>query len=123
MSIEKQRKVFSENLRRYLMETGRTQKELADAVGVSEGSASDWLNARTYPRMDKLQKIAEFLGCKKLDLIESPVVADVNVNALAEKIIKNPNAAKLFEKYLSLNALNRQFVETVINSLKEKQND
>ena len=62
--------IFSKNLIRYLTESGRTQKEVADAIGVSAGTFCDYVKGRSYPRMDNVQKLAEYFGISKSDLVE-----------------------------------------------------
>ena len=62
--------IFSKNLIRYLTESGKTQKEVADAIGVSAGTFCDYVKCRAYPRMDKVQKLADFFGINKSDLVE-----------------------------------------------------
>ena len=62
--------IFSRNLVRYLTESGKTQKEVADAIGVSAGTFCDWVKQRSYPRMDKVQKLADYFGINKSDLVE-----------------------------------------------------
>ena len=54
--------VFSANLSYYLEIREKSQKELAQHLGISQASVTDWVKMRTYPRMDKLQLTAEFLG-------------------------------------------------------------
>ena len=62
--------IFSENLIRYLDASGKMQKEVAAAIGVSTGTFCDWIKGRTYPRMDKVQKLADYFGINKSDLVE-----------------------------------------------------
>ena len=62
--------IFSANLKRYLFVSGKTQKEVADAVYVSTGTFCDWVKGRAYPRMDKVQALADYFGIKKSDLVE-----------------------------------------------------
>ena len=66
--------VFSRNLQRYINLANKSKSEVAKAVGVSPCTISDWIKGRTYPRMDKVQKLADYFGIKKSDLVE-----DVNV--------------------------------------------
>ena len=66
--------VFTRNFNRYLSRSGKKQVEVAYAVGVSTGTITDWKKGRSYPRMDKVQLLADFFGIKKSDLVE-----DVNV--------------------------------------------
>ena len=62
--------VFSANLSYYLELRGKSQKELAQHLGISQASVNDWVKMRTYPRMDKLQLTSEFLGVQMTDLCE-----------------------------------------------------
>lgn len=62
--------VFSANLLYYLAQKDVMQKDLAEHIGVAQSTVTDWIKKRTYPRMDKLQRTAEFLGVKMTDLVE-----------------------------------------------------
>ena len=70
MDDEKQKKVFSENLKHYLSVNDKTQKELADGIGVSPQLVNTWTQAKNIPRMGKIDRIAEFLHIRKSDLID-----------------------------------------------------
>ena len=74
--------IFARNLKRYLELSGKTQKEVAAAIYVSTGSFCDWMNCRTYPRMDKLQALADYFGIKKSDLVEDK---NIEQNAVSEE--------------------------------------
>ena len=74
--------IFVRNLRRYLKLSGKTQKEVAAAINISTGSFCDWMNCRTYPRMDKLQALADYFGIKKSDLVEDK---NTEENAVSEE--------------------------------------
>ena len=62
--------VFSVNLKRYMKEHDKSRKEVSDALGVSYYTFSDWVNGKKYPRMDKVEKLANYFGILKSDLIE-----------------------------------------------------
>lgn len=64
------KEVFARNLRRYMERNGKNQKELAEIVGVSAPTMHDWLNAKKYPRIDKIEILADYFGILKSDLIE-----------------------------------------------------
>lgn len=61
---------FGRQLTRFLEANGRTQKELADRLGVSKQIVSKWCHGTRIPRMNKIQTIAEFLNCTVTDLID-----------------------------------------------------
>lgn len=64
------KEVFAANLRRYMEQRGKTQKELAEIAGVSGPTMHDWLKAKKYPRIDKIEILANYFGILKSDLIE-----------------------------------------------------
>lgn len=68
--------VFARNLRTYMDRAGKTQKDMADIVGVSTATYSDWINAKKYPRIDKIEILAEYFGILKSDLIEEKMTKE-----------------------------------------------
>ena len=64
------KEVFAANLRRYMEQRGKSQKELAEIAGVSAPTMHDWLKAKKYPRIDKIEMLANYFGILKSDLIE-----------------------------------------------------
>lgn len=73
------RDVFARNLSYYIELSGKTQKELAEIVGVAYSTFNDWVKAKNYPRIDKIEALASYFGIKKSDLIEDkdkPTVDD-----------------------------------------------
>lgn len=52
--------IFSKNLRGLLEEKDKTQKELAEYVGVSAASVNFWFSGKNIPKIDKIEKIASF---------------------------------------------------------------
>lgn len=64
------KEVFAKNLRMYMDRKGKSQKELAEIVGVSAPTMHDWLKAKKYPRIDKIEILADYFGILKSDLIE-----------------------------------------------------
>jgi transcriptional regulator with XRE-family HTH domain len=47
----------------------KTQKELAEKIGVPQQNISRWETGEVIPKIDKLKLIAEVLGCTINDLI------------------------------------------------------
>lgn len=71
MSEEEIRKIFSRNLTRILEESGKTQKDLVNYIGVSSSTVSNWCTGQKLPRMDKIQSISAWLGVENSDLLEN----------------------------------------------------
>ena len=71
------KEVFATNLRYYMDSRGKNQKELAEIVGVSAPTMNDWLKAKKYPRIDKIEMLANYFGILKSDLIERKMKSTV----------------------------------------------
>ena len=76
MGERQQKEIFTRNLNRFVEESGKTQLEIANAIGVSAQTFNSWCRGVAIPRMDKIQKLSDFFGVKKSDLIDEPSDAD-----------------------------------------------
>lgn len=70
MSAIGNKEVFAKNLAKYLNMSGKSQREMADIVGVSSSTFNEWMKAKKYPRIDKIEFLANYFGILKSDLIE-----------------------------------------------------
>ena len=70
MKTEWSKDVFAKNLKYYMDRSGKNQKEMAAVVGVSAPTFNEWLKGKKFPRIDKIEKLAQFFGILKSDLIE-----------------------------------------------------
>lgn len=60
--------VFADNLKMYLNAKGLSQIDLANYMQCSSSTVSDWCNGKKYPRVDKMQRMADWLGIQMSDL-------------------------------------------------------
>lgn len=65
-----QKDIFSANFNYFLNRRGKTQADVAAHLGVTTSTVSDWANAKKYPRVDKMQLLADFFGILMSDLRE-----------------------------------------------------
>ena len=64
------KEVFARNLSYYLRMRGVDQKEVAEVVGVAPSTFNEWVKGKKYPRIDKIELLANYFGILKSDLIE-----------------------------------------------------
>lgn len=64
------RNVFAENLQYYMNDRNVSRKEISDALDISYFTVTSWVNGKKYPRMDKVELLADYFGILKSDLIE-----------------------------------------------------
>ena len=65
-----QKKIFSKNLNELMFLNGKSQSEVASAIGVSPQTFNTWMQGIAIPRMDKIQLLADYFNVKKSLLIE-----------------------------------------------------
>ena len=64
------KEIFSKNLKYYMKKANVRQKDMADFLGVATSTFNDWMKAKKYPRIDKIERMANYFGIQKSDLIE-----------------------------------------------------
>lgn len=62
--------VFANNLKKQMELKGVSRKDLSEALGISYFTITAWVNSTKYPRMDKVEMLANYFGIQKSDLIE-----------------------------------------------------
>lgn len=70
------KRIFAENLKKYMEANNKTRREICAALGFSYYTFSDWVNGKKYPRMDKVEMLADYFGIQKSDLIEDKLTAE-----------------------------------------------
>lgn len=75
--------VFSKNLRNIMEERHVTRNQMCADLGFVYSTFSDWYNGKKYPRIDKIEMMANYFGIMKSDLIENkPTVSPLPANAI-----------------------------------------
>ena len=121
MAIIWSKEVFAKNLQHYMNEKGITQKELSEIVGVSAPTVHEWIKAKKYPRIDKIEIMAHYFGILKSDLIEDKKMKEQpeEMAMLAASIMRDPELLDMIQKYQNLSAKNKIAVIQMIENLSE----
>lgn len=127
MSEQEQRSIFSRNLKYYLELTGQSQKDVAEAIGVSPQAFNTWVRGIALPRMGKVEKLANYFGIGKSNLLDarrdddaSEVPAyylDPEAAAAAEFLHKNPRYKVLFDASRKVKPEDIDFVKNLIDRM------
>ena len=117
------KEIFSYNLNYYMNERGKSRKEVASAIGVSYFTFTDWVKGKTYPRMDKVEKLAKYFNIKISDLIENRAIAENPVEAagLHTRILTDMELMTSIEEYYGLSTSNQKMVRDLIHNLKKAE--
>lgn len=70
MSTEKQKQIVAKNIKKLLDRKGKDQTVMAKELNFPETTVSNWMRAETYPRVDKLQLMADYFGVYRSDITE-----------------------------------------------------
>lgn len=109
------KKIMSENLKYYIEKSGKDRRELADAWGFPYSTVTEWINGKKYPRIDRIEIMADYFGIQKSDLIEDKSLEEKKDKTdVAVDIVFRLNADKDFlEAVKLLNGLTTEQLVTV----------
>lgn len=64
------KRIFSNNLKKYMELHGKSQIDLINDLGFNKSAVSTWCNGTRLPRMDKVDALARYFNINRADLIE-----------------------------------------------------
>lgn len=64
------KEVMARNIRYYMSLNKINSTEMCKTLGFKQSTFSNWINAKIYPRIDKIEKMANYFGISKADLVE-----------------------------------------------------
>ena len=79
------KETMSKNLRYYIERSGKDRKTLAKIWGFPYSTVTDWINGNKYPRIDRIEVMAEYFGIQKSDLIEDKKEQPTEFDGLSEE--------------------------------------
>lgn len=72
------KEIFSKNLRYYMELYEKDRNQICQELNIKYPTFSEWYNAKKYPRIDKIEMLANYFHIKKSDLIESHSFTEQN---------------------------------------------
>ncbi len=116
MPIEDIKLKFAQNLKNIMQKRNKTQSDLVKDLSFRQATVSDWLNGKKYPRMDKVEKLANYLGVSVNELlmqsVSEPPVPAIQLTDQEKSLIK---------KYRQLNADGKLVIDNQIDFMLYKQ--
>lgn len=73
------KEIFSQNLKYYMYKYNVDRNTLCDTLGLKYMTVSDWINAKTYPRIDKIEILANYFNIRKSDLVEKQTDKQIDI--------------------------------------------
>lgn len=111
MNSNKSKDIMAKNIKRYMDSKGVTNQKLCDDLGFKYTTFMDWIKGVTYPRIGKIEAMADYFGVQKSDLIEEKLSEEQKAgnDTLAGIIVR-----------LRMDADFRQLIETLYTLDAEK---
>ena len=112
------KETLAKNLNFYMDKTGKSQREMAEIVGVAASTFNDWAKAKKYPRIDKIEIMADYFGILKSDLIEEKIEPEEQASFEA-MLLRDSDLMAIMKKYVALDEKNKKAVKQMIDNLSE----
>lgn len=97
---ELNKKIFAKNLNYYMTTNNKNQSDLVTDLNLTASTVSDWANGKKYPRVDKMQLLADYFGILKSDLTEehetSKMTDDIELQEYLEELKNRSELRMLF---------------------------
>lgn len=123
------KKIFSENLKYYMTLNNKDRSKLRDDLKINYSTIRDWTNGRAYPRIDKIEMLANYFGIQKSDLIEkkdnvvTTIEKDVKLTEQITNLAKNEIEKELLIKITMLSNENQNKLLELVNMYLKEQGD
>jgi repressor LexA len=112
---EKLRRIFARNFNYYLSKNNKTQSDIVERFNITASTVSDWANGKKYPRVDKMQMLADYFGILKSDLTEehseAKLTDDIELQMYLEELKNREEMRILFS--LAKNATKEDVMQAV----------
>lgn len=64
------KEIMAKNIQFYMDKYGKSRQDMCNALGVKYTTFTDWVKGNSYPRIDKIELMANYFGISKSDLVE-----------------------------------------------------
>ena len=109
--------IFSRNLKYYIERSGKDRSELAEIWGFPYSTVTEWINGRKYPRIDRIEKMAQYFGILKSDLIEDKTAEHREMqqknNILADFTVRMRTDKEMFSLWEGISQLNPEQLASI----------
>ena len=64
------KEIMAKNIQYYMDLHNKSRNDMCEALGVKYTTFTDWVKGNAYPRIDKIELMANYFGIEKSDLVE-----------------------------------------------------
>ena len=98
------KEIMAKNIQYYMDKYGKTRQDMCEALGVKYTTFTDWVKGNSYPRIDKIELMANYFGISKADLVEDHndfsddhYYLNDETRQIAQEAFENPELRTLFK--------------------------
>lgn len=120
------KEIMSRNIKYYMTRYNKSRSDMCKALGVKYTTFCDWVNAKTYPRIDKIELMANYFGISKSDLVENhedeeqpTYYLDEDAREAADFLHKNPEYKVLFDASRNISKDDIEFVAKMLDKFRK----
>lgn len=123
MNKEQSKEIMARNIKKYMERKGVSNQQLCDALDFKYTTFMDWIKGVTYPRIDKIEKLANYFGVLKSDLIEEKTIDShpAEMAQLHYEIIMDEDISEIFADFKKLDAKQKKIVKNLIHDMAETE--
>ena len=97
------KEVMAHNIKKYMDKKGVTSAEVCRALNFKTNTFSNWVTAKIYPRIDKIELLAEYFGISKAALVED-----------SDNIVLSPKEERIVIGYRDSDETTRSIVDKIL---------
>ena len=104
------KQIMAKNIKKYMNLHNKTRNDICNDLYISYTTFADWVNAKTYPRIDKIELLANYFNIEKSDLVEDK---ENSLKEVPELVVINKAMKKMTpdQKKKMMNILKASFEE------------
>jgi len=92
------REIFIKNLRYIMEKKGISQADICRELKIPSATMSNWFTGQRYPRIDKMQQLADMLGVTYSTLTTENGLQDYEDQQRLEALHQDPRLGLLFDR-------------------------
>ena len=125
------KEIMAKNIQYYMDKYGKSRQDMCDALGVKYTTFTDWVKGNSYPRIDKIELMANYFGITKADLVEEhsdnqdteQYYLDPDARDVAQFLFENPEYKVLFDASRKVKKEDIEFVKKMLDLVRGDSDD
>lgn len=127
MSSLGNKEVMARNIKRLMDINEIDRNKICSDLNIKYTTFADWVNANTYPRIDKIEMMANYFHVSKAELVEEDAdlryYVDIETTKMAQSLFENKELRMLFDAAQDASPEDLETVHSMLLALKRKERD